>query len=698
MPTIAEVREKFPQYQDMSDEQLAGALHKKFYADLPIEEFNTKIGLGAPDAGHNVPEYVPPGVEGYNKETGLVEHTSMNDKVGAFVTGANDLPVIGPVMKAATSAAASAAVTPFSDKTFAENYKQMRARQEQVIRDNPGTALAGNIVGSTAVLAPIGATATGAKALGLSGSLPSRIGYSAASGGAISGTDAAVRGGDVEDVVGSTLIGASVGGAIPAVGAAVKGGYSAVKDKVGSVVRGALNPEAEAGRRVASAIKIDKASPAGVLDATDLATAAKNNQPLMNADLGGEQTRALARAAANQSPEARGAMERVVSDRFAGQGNRVTRLVSRLTGGKTDDLLMIDGLKDAASAANKPAYSRAFAQPAAQDMWHSGLSQLMQAPAMQEAAIGATKRGANRAAVDGFQAVKNPFTQVNGKFVLRVNQDGSIAKPTLQFWDQVKRNLDSNIGLAKRGGDNVLAGDLMALKNKLVSNLDQAVPSYKAARQGAASFFGAEDAVEAGKMFAKSSKSLPEFNRGIRAMKPAEREAFETGFASELIDMAKAAGDRTNVVNRLFKSQESREKMVMAFGKDRAQEIEAFVRVETAMDALRGAFGNSTTARQLIESGVIGGGTWWYTGDFNKGIAAAALSSGARMAGKKIDGNVMTQTAKMLLSDDPAMIARAVQKAAISPQRMAAVDALMKAAALAARSSNVVATPQMVVN
>lgn len=45
MPTIAEIRQQYPQYQDMSDADLAGALHKKFYADMPVAEFNAKIGL-----------------------------------------------------------------------------------------------------------------------------------------------------------------------------------------------------------------------------------------------------------------------------------------------------------------------------------------------------------------------------------------------------------------------------------------------------------------------------------------------------------------------------------------------------------------------------------------------------------------------------------------------------------------------------
>jgi hypothetical protein len=45
MTNIAEIRKKYPQYSDMSDDALAGALHKKFYSDMPRDEFNTKIGL-----------------------------------------------------------------------------------------------------------------------------------------------------------------------------------------------------------------------------------------------------------------------------------------------------------------------------------------------------------------------------------------------------------------------------------------------------------------------------------------------------------------------------------------------------------------------------------------------------------------------------------------------------------------------------
>lgn len=48
MPTMQEVRAKFPQYNDMSDKQLATALHRKFYSDMPFDEFAAKVGLATP--------------------------------------------------------------------------------------------------------------------------------------------------------------------------------------------------------------------------------------------------------------------------------------------------------------------------------------------------------------------------------------------------------------------------------------------------------------------------------------------------------------------------------------------------------------------------------------------------------------------------------------------------------------------------
>ena len=45
MANIAEIRQQYPQYSDLSDQQLADGLRSKFYADMPVDQFYSKIGL-----------------------------------------------------------------------------------------------------------------------------------------------------------------------------------------------------------------------------------------------------------------------------------------------------------------------------------------------------------------------------------------------------------------------------------------------------------------------------------------------------------------------------------------------------------------------------------------------------------------------------------------------------------------------------
>jgi len=57
------VREKYPQYDDLSDEDLARALHKKYYNDIAYEDFAGKVGLtAAPTVTPTAPEKEKPGV------------------------------------------------------------------------------------------------------------------------------------------------------------------------------------------------------------------------------------------------------------------------------------------------------------------------------------------------------------------------------------------------------------------------------------------------------------------------------------------------------------------------------------------------------------------------------------------------------------------------------------------------------------
>lgn len=45
---IQEIRRQYPQYGDMTDAELSAAMHRKFYPDMPIEEFSAKVGVELP--------------------------------------------------------------------------------------------------------------------------------------------------------------------------------------------------------------------------------------------------------------------------------------------------------------------------------------------------------------------------------------------------------------------------------------------------------------------------------------------------------------------------------------------------------------------------------------------------------------------------------------------------------------------------
>ena len=41
---ITDIRKQYPQYADMSDQDIADGFHQKFYSDIPKTDFYSKIG------------------------------------------------------------------------------------------------------------------------------------------------------------------------------------------------------------------------------------------------------------------------------------------------------------------------------------------------------------------------------------------------------------------------------------------------------------------------------------------------------------------------------------------------------------------------------------------------------------------------------------------------------------------------------
>ncbi|MFC0284831.1 hypothetical protein ACFFJB_14935 [Camelimonas abortus] len=597
----------------------------------------------------------------------IPKYSSAADRVGVAAGGfVEGIPIVGPILTGAAERAAVLVGQPFVSESYSNRLAALQADRERAKEAHPyinaGTQLAGGLVSTGAVAN----TPMGAKLLGdVGGNIGRRMAAGGISGGAIGGLDALTRsGGDLE----SAARGAALGGGIGFVAPAVISGVSKVAD--------AAAKKASAGYRVKEALSRDAAAGNQMLTRQELAALQAEGVPVVVADMGGETTRALARSAANTSPEARDALNKVVSERFATQSTRIADDVAGLSPLGANATESLDKLRAAARAANRPRYAAAYAKGAT-GVWDDELAALTRAPDVADAIRKATRTGNNKAVADGFKPVTNPFVVTDaGDVVLRQAADGSTAIPSLQFWDYVKRNLDDTIEAAKRAGNRNAAADATALKQKLVAKLDAIVPEYAAARSGAAAFFGAEDALEAGQKFLTAKGQNEAYRKAWGQFSAPEKALFREGYASALASKLRETPDRLNAVNQLMRSPAERERIRMVFGPQGAAKLEARLRVENIMDGLRTAVqGNSTTTRQLMEMGMAGGVgsaiTGWQSGmDPSSMSIGFVLGAAARYGGGKIDARVAQQVGKLLSSSDPAMIDRAFQMAAARPAIM----------------------------
>lgn len=540
------------------------------------------------------------------------------------------------------------------DKEAEQRYDTAAGRErkayEEAQKQYPGTTLAGNLAGAVAI--PVG-PALSAPTLGgrmLKGALAG-AGYGAAYG--------AGEGVGAEDRASRAASGALVGGIAGGVAPPIIEGAAALTERAAApimnVIRGA-DPEKEAGRRIISAIQRDVKSGQAGLSPSELIASIGRGDPVAIMDMGGETTRALGRSAANTSPEARAALNRVINDRFETQGARAVEAVRSLVPTHANASKTREALEAAAQTARQPFYNKAFRDGSA-GIWDDQLAALAEAPPMQRAM---------KEAVNSIQT-----KAVSGRNVGPIQNNG---KPTLEFWDQVKRTLDSQYKVLSRAGDKEAAADIQAIKSFLVQKLDDAVPSYPVARGVASELFRADNALESGEKFVTTSLKNAEVRKALGRMGPEERALFAEGFASKLVDTIREMPDRRNAINGLLKSPAVRERVEMALGQNGLQKLEGFVARETLMDLWRFQMGNSTTVRQLIEAGLAGGAYGAITGNWDAStLMTAAIVYGARRGQMKIDENVARKVGEMLSSQDPRVLQKGLNAVANSPNILRAL-------------------------
>lgn len=504
--------------------------------------------------------------------------------------------------------------------------------------------------------------------------------------GAGSGTDLGSRAMEGAKGIVSGIIG---GGAASAASDVARKAYQKFGAPIVNTVRGWANPEGEAARRVAGGLRSDQdmIQQGTVQGMTPQQWVAARNagEPVTLADLGAGRTQSLLRSSANTSPEARALAENTFEGRFHGQSERTAETVRNiLPGGRANARKTLDQIVAEYDAARVPLYKKAYEEGDTQ-IFTPVIDRLTGSDLFGQAMTKAISSGKDRAIKDGFGSFTPPVSvSPSGAFVFGRKGTPGPVYPNLQYWDQVKRELDTVAEMARRSGDKERADIAGSMAKTLRDELDRFAPSYAKARGVAADFFGEKDALSAGRALAGKKPVAEDVAEIMRKMDPKERELFREGYASDLAErVIGRMKDTQNITKAMFNSPNERKLAATIFGPGGMAMLQARMSLETIMNGARDALGNSTTARQLIEAGLAGGAvsgyaTGWDPGSMMAGATGLAgarwgkgahkgleeIAIGAKHLIGKVDAKTARRVAELLTSDDPRLLREGYRMAA----------------------------------
>lgn len=256
---------------------------------------------------------------------------------------------------------------------------------------------------------------------------------------------------------------------------------------------------------------------------------------MMVADVGEDNVRGLTRALGNTPGKARRAINRELTKRDAGQGERINNAFEVALGSLDEGLSNLEVvLADRARMAS-PLYKQAYATPFEIT---EGITKVLQKPSARSA----MKRG-KRLALDAGLDPENPVVML----------------------DYTKRSLDDAIGLAVRQGQKQKARALLDIKSELIEPLKASNPAYREALESYASDSAMIDAFETGTKFLRGRESALELRSMLKGMTDGEKEFFRTGMLQELRRTVENAPDAADLVKRVFGSETKRNILKEAF-------------------------------------------------------------------------------------------------------------------------------------
>jgi hypothetical protein len=583
MATLAEIRQQYPQYGDMSDSDLASALHGKFYADMPREDFDKKLGLKATAK----PEPDP------YRETAQREYDALKAKGIPVEQGLTRRIAQGATLGAADEILAGA-LTPLEmikRGTFdpREGYRHAKAMQDVAMDDARKTqgvlghvAEIGGGVGSGIGLARAGATLVrpGASFLPRTAAM---AGEGAAYGGATGFLDGGNSFDDRFSGAGKgAAIGAGVGAALPVAGAVA----GTVAAPIISNIRARTNPQGVAASQMARALDESGRPVADVVG--DVTRAANEGQGMYTvADALGNSGQRLLSTVTRAPGRGRTEAVEFLEQRQAGQGRRVANTLAEgfdspqtaaqaeaaLTRTRDDaaDIAYVAARQNAAPVD----VSRVIAN--IDDTISPGVNQI----ARPQSGI------ANDSIEGALDSIRRRLT------------DGRSNLTDFTAIQRVRGDLSDMIQSAQRAGQGNRARLLGGVLREMDTAMESASQGFRQANRNFAQGSRDIESVAAGRdaaMRGRSEDIIPEF----RGMPASQQAPFRTGYVDPLIEQAQGGAHGVNKARPLTSDAFRDEAAAIAPGNPLMQR-----RIDREMrmfETRNHATGNSRTADNLADA------------------------------------------------------------------------------------------------
>lgn len=613
MPTMQEVRAKFPQYDDLSDADLASALHRKYYADMPEADFQKRIGYTPPEVAASPTGKEPDPLEPASGDPGALGTSVLAGGDSLLLGWGNEIgAALGTPIEAAIGLYTGEDEGKSLTQRIMDGYNRGLRKRDDLMAyaegKHPLAATAGTVAGSVgagSAMAKAGLSVA-ANTMARGGNLARVAAGSAADGAIMGGIAGAGEGEGLEGRLAGArdgaLIGGIAGGTIPLAVA----GAGAVTAPIRNIVTARITPQPFADKALGTAMRRSNATPESIARQLEEAQAAGQDAFTVADALGNSGQRMLNVVTRTPNDARQGAVE-FLGRRQGDAGRRVAAALTDASGSPmsaAEYTRTLEKLRQTEAGIN---YAPVMNETAPINVngaignANARISPLADQFARSQGAVPTDL--AIRAPIEAGEAqIRDPIREALKTARSYLASDNLTVTNVSQAF-RAKTNIDAMIASATANGRGGEVNALLPVQQALDEALARTSPTYASARDAYSAASARVDAVEAGKGMAKPRTRTDDSLLAFEQLPDdAARAAARVGYFDPKIAAAEASTGNMSNAARPFLSNSARRELPAFAAPGTGDDLMARLGREQRMfETAASATGGSKTADNLAD-------------------------------------------------------------------------------------------------